>query len=211
MIKQRLLLADDYPVIRYWLHDHLAETFDIVGQARTGDELFSLAQSTRPHLIIFDLLMPGLNTLIAAKKILAEWPKTRLIVVTYRDDLPTVRRVFANGVRGYVLKSAPDELSAAITDVLAGRRYLAKELAEEIPLHSLDIESPIQGASSVTTRQQELLQLIAQGLCNDAIAHKMCVSVSTIEHARCTLKRQYGLKNKSDFIKLAIQEGLIST
>jgi DNA-binding NarL/FixJ family response regulator len=205
-MKPSLLLADDYPVVRYWFRTHFSERFDIVGEARTGDELLSMACATRPQLIIFDLIMPGLNSCLAAAKILAQCPEARLIVVTFRDDLPTVRRAFAHGVHGYVLKHAPEELATATTEVLAGRRYLAQELTIDLPLDDLALVHD----AAYTPRQQELLQLMAQGLGNEAIAEKMGFSLSTIEHERCTLKRKYGLKSKSDFIKLAIQEGLIS-
>lgn len=222
----RILIADDHDVVRLGLRALIeAAGHEVCGEAATGREAVALAQKTAPHVAVLDVSMPDLNGLEAARRIRDASPNTELLIVTAHDSEEVVRQVLAAGARGYMLKSdAGRDLVAAIEDLLAHRPHFTSKVAEMVltgflvgksppPAAPADLPppppAPAAGAARLTSREREVLQLLAEGKGTKQIAAALGISVKTVETHRANLMRSLGLDSISDLVRYAVRNRII--
>ena len=210
-----ILLADDHHVIRQGLRTLLeAEPdFSVVGEAGDGREAVELAERLQPNVLVLDLMMPGLSGLEVARQVSQRLPDTRIVVLSIRTSEAYVMEALRNGADGYVAKGASaDELAQAVREVMAGRRYLSRDLSER----ALDLyaqkarETDLDVYETLTTREREVLHLAAEGCVIAEIAARLFISPRTASTHRTNMMRKLGLHNQTEVVRYALQRGIIS-
>jgi DNA-binding NarL/FixJ family response regulator len=209
----RILLADDHQILREGLAVILQKQpgFEVAGQAADGRTAVKLALELRPHLVVMDIGLPGLNGIEATRQILAEVPGVKVIALSMHSDRAFVKGMLQAGASGYLLKySASQELIRAIEAVMAGRVYLSPDIAS-IVVEDYKHPAPDSSAFSVLTpKEREVLQLFAEGQITRQIAAALNVSVKTVEAYRRQIMEKLHCDSFADLIKYAIREGLTS-
>ena len=213
----KIVLADDHAVLRQGLRSLLGKKpeYDVVAEASDGVEAIRLVRETLPSLLIIDLTMPHLNGMDAIRDIKKIHPHTKIIVFTVHTAEEYVFASLKAGADGYVPKTAKfAELVAAIQTVLQGKIYLSPDISNTV------VEGYLKGASdrkaedcmgSLTSREYEVLKLVAEGYKNREIADTLYISVKTVEKHRENIKHKLGLSGTSAMITYAIQHGLVSS
>lgn len=211
MKRPRLLLADDHTLMMEGLKKLLESDFELVGAVENGRALVVAAQQLRPDVILLDISMPLLNGIEAAHQLNKTLPNAKLVFVTMHADPAYVEEGFRAGASGYVLKrSAASELIRAIWHVLKGRRYVTPLLAKEAPEGpSVSASGPPQFGRGLTSRQRELLQLIAEGRSAKEIATILNVSPKTVEFHKSNVMRKLGLRTTAELTRYAIRHGIV--
>jgi len=209
----RVLVADDHKLFIDGMGSILQRRPDIevVGAARDGLTTVRLAAELKPGVILMDISMPHLNGIEATRKILADHPATRVIMLSMHSDPRYVVAAFRAGARGYLLKdSASEDLLEAIARVSAGEIYLSSKMSGQIVMDFItDARTGASTAYSVLSpREREVLQLIAEGHSTKDIAARLSVSVKTIETHRKQIMDKLDLHSIAELTKYAIREGL---
>lgn len=210
----RILVADDHPVVREGLIAILETQadFEVVGEASSGREAVAQASHLTPDIILLDLEMPELDGVEALKRILAKHAAMRVIVFTAFDTDERIVGAVRAGAQGYLLKGAPrQELFRAIRVVNEGGSLLAPVVASKL-LHHLSRPEPSPNESLVeplTLREQEVLQLLAQGKPNKEIAVDLIISERTVKFHVSSILGKLGASNRTEAVTLAAQQGLI--
>tara|TARA_B100000315_G_C14593945_1_gene597580 strand:+ start:6025 stop:6666 length:642 start_codon:yes stop_codon:yes gene_type:complete len=213
MVRSRILLADDHLLVMEGLRKLLESEHDLVGTVEDGITLVNMAFELDPDIILLDISMPMLNGIEAARKIKKKLPACKLIFITMHGDSTYVIEAFRAGASGYLLKrSAASELSQAIQAVLNGQQYLS-------PLVTKDVLNPLLETShnipskmgTLTTRQREVLQLVAEGRSAKEIATILTISVKTVEFHKAQIMDQVGLHTTADLTKYAVSHGIVSS
>jgi DNA-binding NarL/FixJ family response regulator len=212
MKKPRLLLADDHTIMLAGLKALLSPEFEVVATAGDGRSVLEAAEEHQPDLILLDISMPGLNGIEASRRLKQSNPGAKLIILTMHADLSFVSAAFEAGVSGYVLKqSAATELVAALHEVDHGGRYISsliqKRLGTEIPAF---LRRPKKLSEDLTSRQREVLQLVAEGRVRKEIAQILGVSVKTVEFHKQKLTEKLGLHTDAALTAYAIRQGIAS-
>jgi DNA-binding NarL/FixJ family response regulator len=212
----QLLLADDHAVMRRGIRD-LLETdpeIQVVGEAADGREAIRLVQKLKPDVMIMDLAMPELNGLDAIRHIRNEYPAVELLVFSMHDSEDLIREVFAAGARGYVLKSdASLYLVEAVKSLIRHKPFFTPRISEAI-LNSLvasasDNKSENHGASPLSSREREILQLLAENKSNKEIATKLGISVRTVETHRRSVMQKLDASSIVELVHYAIRNGIV--
>ena len=211
MKKPRLLLADDHTILVEGLKALLAPEFEVVATAGDGRAVLEAAERQRPDLILLDISMPGLNGIDAARRLKQSNPGAKLIILTMHGDLSFVDAAFEAGVSGYVLKqSAATELVTALREVGSGRRYISsliqKRIGTEVPAF---LRRP-KKSGDLTSRQREVLQLVAEGRVRKEIAQILGVSVKTVEFHKQKIGEKLGIRTDAALTAYAIRHGIAS-
>lgn len=212
----RVLLADDHRIIREGLRALLAgqEDMEVVAEADNGQATVSLTRELKPDIVVMDVSMPNLNGIEATRKVLAEVPGVKVIALSMHRDEPFVEKMLCAGASGYLLKDcAAEELCDAIRAVVANHVYLSPDIAGVLVkdyLHRLSGKSPAQGGPSLTPREREVLQLVAEGKTSKQIASILDVSVKTVDTHRRQIAEKLNLHSVAELTKYAIREGLTS-
>ncbi len=209
-----IILADDHPVVRRGMQTLLesAADFSIVGVAADGLETIRLVERLKPDVLVLDLMMPGLSGLEALRIVHERSPKTRIVILSMYSSSAFVAQALQNGAIGYVLKGCSEEsLVRAVREAAAGRRFLSPPVTE-IAINAY-IEQSKTGRfdphDTLTPRQREVLQLVAEGKTNAEIAARLKISPRTVENHRAALVQRLGLQNHTELIRYAIRHGLI--
>jgi DNA-binding NarL/FixJ family response regulator len=216
MKKARVLLAEDHVLVSEGLTKLLETDFTLVGTVTDGRALVQAVKEHTPDIAIIDISLPLLNGLEAARQIKKCEPHTKLIFLTMHAEENFVRDAFKSGGSGYVLKqSATAELVFAIKEVYQGRTYVSPSVAQSIVNQALDPSSIPKddhdsNPSSLTQRQIEILQLIAEGKANKEVAVILNLAVKTVEFHKTRIMQVLGLKTTSELTKYAISHGIIS-
>ncbi|HYY73108.1 MAG TPA: response regulator transcription factor, partial [Candidatus Bathyarchaeia archaeon] len=202
-----VLLADDHLIIRDGLRAVLEEQgFDVVGEASDGVETARLCEELQPDVVVLDLSMPLLNGMDAARRILKTSPKTKIVALTMQDGEQYVLASLRAGIVGYVLKSqAVSCLVQAIQAARKGERYLSPRASSAL-VDALLSNTP---AEPLTTRERQVLQLIAEGKNVKEIAYILGVSVKTAESHRANIMATLNIHNIAGLTRYAIRRGLI--
>lgn len=212
----RILLADDHSVMRTGLRLVLERQpdFAVVGEAADGREAVALTQQHRPEVVVMDVTMPNLNGIEAARQITAASPETGIVMLSMHSDEAYVLRALKAGARGYLLKeSAESDLIAAVRAVKAGKAFfspaVSRMLVEDYirQLQDREIEDSYE---LLTTREREVLQLIAEGRSNKEIANMLNLSLYTVETHRGNLMEKLNLHTVPELILYAVRKGVIS-
>lgn len=212
----KIVIADDHAVVRsgFSMIINYQEDMEVVATAADGLEAYAMVAKHRPDVLLMDLSMPpGESGLIATGKISADYPGTKIIVLTMYDDEDYLFHVLKNGASGYVLKNAPDdELVSAIRMVYAGGTYIHPQMATSLVREFIkkDSESPEQDPlSSLSQRELEILPLIAKGYGNKEIAEMLYVSVKTVEAHKAKIMEKLNLKSRPQLVEYALKKKLL--
>ncbi len=214
----RILIADDHKIMLDGLKVLIEAQPDmkVVGQALNGREAVKLAHKEKPDMVIMDVAMPGLNGLEAMRQILSENPKTKVIALSMHSDSRYVTGMLSAGASGYILKHcAFEELAHAIHTVRSNQVYLSPAIAGIVINELSQSRSPrarqhAASLSSLTSREREVLQLIAEGHSARDIAQRLHLSVKTVETHRRQMMEKLGIRSVAELTKFAIREGLTS-
>jgi DNA-binding NarL/FixJ family response regulator len=204
--KISVLLVDDHNLVRRGFKRMLEDEPDmeVIGEAADGKEAIRLAKRLRPQVIVMDCALPGVNGLVATRRILADSPSCLILMLSMHSEDTLVRQALDAGARGYVLKSAIDlELAAAIRRVAAGETVLVPELSRSSPLKG---ERP----AGLTARELEILQLIVDGKSNKQIADGLHLSANTVAVHRANIMTALGIHKTAELVAYAIRNGLVS-
>jgi DNA-binding NarL/FixJ family response regulator len=209
--RPRVLLADDHLMVAQALRSLLSPEFELVGVVQDGLALVEAAAALRPDVIVADVMMPLLNGIDALVRLRQGGHRVPVVFLTMHQEVSFARRALEAGAAAFVLKhSAADELVAAIRAALAGQTYLAPGLAEEI--RASRRQAPAQlgdPLSSLTARQREVVQLLAEGLPDKAIGSKLGISGRTVEFHKYQAMEALGLHTRAQLVHFAIRHGLV--
>ncbi len=216
MAKIRILLADDHTILRAGLRLLLERQpdFEVVGEAADGRQAVELAEHRRPDIAVLDIGMPMLNGMEAARQINAKLPATGIIILSMHSDEGYVLRSLQAGIRGYLLKDSTDaDVIGAIRAVSEGKAFLSPEisrmLVENYSTH-LQARGAEDSYETLTTREREVLQLLAEGRSSKEASAILNVSPSTLETHRNKIFQKLSLHSLPELILFAVRRGLIS-
>jgi DNA-binding NarL/FixJ family response regulator len=209
-----VVLADDHPVVRRGLRVLLEAEPDIrvAGEAGDGLETLKAVETLQPHILILDLMMPGVGGLEVTRQVAQRSPTTRVIVLSMYASEAYVLEALRNGAKGYVVKDAlAGELVRAVREVVAGHRYLGSPLSERAITAYLERTKSIgeDPLAELTTRERETLHLAAEGRSCVEIAACLGISPRTAETHRAHLMQKLGLRNQTEVVRFAIRHGIL--
>jgi DNA-binding NarL/FixJ family response regulator len=209
--RPRLVVADDHTLILHGMRRLLESEFDIVGSVQDGRALLRMVQEKQPDLVLLDISMPLLNGIDAARQISRMRPNTKIVFLTMHDDPDYVREAFRAGASGYLLKSsAEEELAPAIRLVLRGRSYVAQHLSSEFQkLPAGRTRSPAKDNGGLSTREREVLQLVAEGRSAKEVADILCLSTKTVEYHKYRMMKKLGLHTAAELALYAARKSLM--
>ena len=211
MDKLRVLLAEDHSIVAEGLRAVLEPEVDVVGTVEDGRALLKAVAEHEPDIVITDLTMPNLNGIEAARQIVKEHPKIKVIVLTMHADIKFAEAAFRAGVHGYVVKrSGSVELLAAIKEVRSGNFYLTPRVTKDVLQFFVKRVPASNRADNLTGRQREVLQLIAEGATIKGIAEGLNISPKTAETHRYAIMKELDLHTTAELTRFAIQQGIIS-
>ena len=215
-MSSKILIADDHALFREGLRSLIAKRDDllVVGEAGDGRTAVQLAHDLKPDLVVMDISMPELNGIEATRQILQDRPSTRIIALSQHSDRRFVKEMFKAGASAYLLKHcAFEELHAAFEAVLGGRNYVSSRIADlviEDYVQDGSVAPAATGIASLTPREREVLQLLAEGKATKEIATRLHLSGKTVDTHRRNLMGKLNIDNIADLTKYAVREGLTS-
>lgn len=208
--KIRILLADDHSVVRQGFGMILASQADleVVGEAVNGREAIDQAELLHPDLVVMDVSMPELNGIEATRRIREAVPSCRVLALSMHRDSVYVREILKAGAHGYLLKDAMDQdLLLAVRSIAQGQGYLSPAVSDAVLYdYRKHVKDPID---LLTSREREILQLIAEGKTNKEIATILNLSIYTAESHRGRIMEKLNLHSSGELIRFAIRNGLI--
>lgn len=210
-----VVIADDHAIVRQGLRALIEAdpNFRLIGEADNGLQAVRLVESTKPQILVVDLMMPGLNGLEVARQTKEVSPLTRIVILSMYSDEAYVLEALRNGATGYVLKDAhATDLMQALQTVASGQHYLSPPLSERaIEVYARKAEAAtLDLYETLTKREREVLQLAAEGHSQNEIAAKLSISPRTAETHRANLMRKLGLQNQTDLVRFAIKRRIVS-
>ena len=211
----RILLADDHTIMRSGLRLLLERYPDlrVIAEAANGREALQLAEEHRPDIAVMDVGMPHLNGLEAARQIVAKAPETRVIILSMHSDESYVVRALKAGARGYLLKdSAEADLVDAIKAVRNGKTFFSPAIAEVLNrdyMSKLERQGVEDSYELLTTREREILQLIAEGRGNKEVAAMLHLSLHTVDTHRGNIMEKLNLHSVPELILYAVRKGVV--
>jgi len=211
-----ILLAEDHEIVRAGLKSLLAGEpgIEVLGEASTGREAVEMATRLRPSIVVMDIAMPMLNGLEATRQILHAVPNAKVLILSAHNDDAYVDRAMAVGAAGYLTKqSAPRVLLEAIREIQKGKIFLCQAVAKRYQRRNktdLDRAGRLKRkALALTSRESEVLQLIAEGQANKQIAAELGISVKTVEKHRNSLMRKLDIHDTASLTRHAVALGII--
>lgn len=211
----RVLLADDHALVRAGIHALLdgIEGVSVVAEASDGREAVALARAHRPDIALMDISMKEMNGIDAGVQIRAECPETRVLILSMHASQEFVHRALKSGVSGYLVKdAAPLELRMAIETLMRGEMYLSPRISRQAVSSLAERtdgvgEAPLE---SLTPRQREILQMLAEGKSTKAMAFLLEVSIKTVETHRASLMDRLGIHDLAGLVIYAVRHKLVS-
>jgi DNA-binding NarL/FixJ family response regulator len=213
-----VLLAEDHPIVRVGFRALLEHEPDIevVGEAATGRQAVELTRKLRPAVVVMDIAMPLLNGLEATRQILRDFPDTRVLILSAHSDDAYVEQAMMLGAAGFFLKqTSSDNLATAIREVQKGNRFFSHSISKR--LHGRGQESLDRGGrlrqktNRLSSREVEVLQLIAEGKPNKQVAAELGVSFKTVDKHRQHLMAKLDIHDVAGLTRYAIAEGIIES
>jgi DNA-binding NarL/FixJ family response regulator len=216
MNKLRILVADDHDIIRRGLKELLTSRpgWEVCAEAKTGREAMTLAEQLKPDVVVMDISMPDLNGLEAARKIRKSLPRTEILILTLHFSDQLVREIVEAGVRAYIMKSDADRDLVAAVEALANHRPFFTARAADMLLDGFcrpnathDPEAAIR--NRLTSREREIVQLLAEGKSSKEVAVSLGISVKTAETHRANIMRKLELHSVSELVRYAVRNQII--
>lgn len=210
--KLRIVLAEDHKTVREGIKllVDAQPDMEVIGEAGDGEAVIALTAKLDPDIVLMDISMPVLNGLKATKKLRALHPHVKILTLTRHTDDGYLRQLISAGANGYVLKqSAPSELINAIRSVGEGNSFLDPSLTQKVMGGYVSKVESLRGEArgDVSTRESEVLRLIALGYSNKEIATRLDLSVKTIEAHKANAMRKLGISGRIDIVRYAILQG----
>lgn len=209
----KIVVADDHDLVRMGIVRMLSDVagFEVVGEAKTGEEAMRIAKDRQPDVVLMDVKMPGMGGMEATKRILSHNPKIKVIAVTSLSDDLFPERLMKAGACGYVTKGANfDEMIDAIKTVVAGNRYMSSNVAQQLALRSFsgskDNGSPF---ASLSERELQTAILIANGAKVQTIADTFCVSPKTVNSYRYRIFEKLNIHSDVELTLLAVKHKIL--
>jgi DNA-binding NarL/FixJ family response regulator len=212
MTRPRILLADDHRMVAEGLKSLLAAEFELIGTVEDGRALVEAAKKLRPDVIVADITMPDLNGIDALARLQKHNPNVRVVFLTMHQDAVYARRALEAGAMGYVLKhSAPAELVMAIRAALEGKTFITPSLTGEV-LRAMkhDPKKTKDPVASLTPRQREILQLLAEGRSAKEIAAALDISPRTVEFHKYQMMESLQIQSSAELTHFAIKHGIVA-
>ncbi len=206
----KILLADDHTIVRQGLKLIISSHADlqVIGEAANGREVLELAEKLKPDVILMDVAMPELNGIEATRRLRDVSPRTKVLVLSMHKEAVYVREILKAGARGYILKDAIDtELISAIQSVARGDGYISPAISGTLLSdYRQNITNPLDLLSS---REREVLQLIAEGKTNKEVATRLNLSVYTVDSHRGKIMEKLNLHSTGELVRFAMKQGLV--
>lgn len=210
----RILLVDDHDLVRTGVRRLLEDVadFEILGEATSGEEAIKMVAELDPDVVLMDINMPGIGGLEATRKMLGNNPALRIIIVTMHQDDLFAQRLLKAGAVGYLTKGARvDEISHAIHETLAGRRYITPEIAQQLALSQFPEHETDSPFDSLSERELQVLMMLMEGQKISAISDQLCLSPKTISTYRQRLYTKLGVHSDIELARLAMRHGVIES
>jgi DNA-binding NarL/FixJ family response regulator len=208
----RILLVDDHALVRAGIRALIEGKPGIEVIAETGDghEALRIIGELHPNLVLLDITIPSLNGFEVLEQITKQYPQTRVIILTVHEGTEYAMRALRAGAAGYLPKSAASiELEDAISAVAQGGTYLSHEISQKTLFEYAQARTPQDLMASLTSRQREILKLIAEGQSTKEIGNSLNISVKTVESHRAKLAEKLGIHDVAGLVRFAIRIGLI--
>lgn len=211
----RIVIAEDHNVVRQGIRALLEQSGEVqvLAEASNGEEACRMVEAHKPDVVIMDLAMPRLDGAQAAERILAmKGGRTQVIILSMHADTTMVQQLLRRGVKGYLLKDAVgEELLLAVRSVSQGRMFLSPTISDSVMAMLFDPpDSSVETtADLLTPREREVLQLVAEGNTNNAIADILSISVKTVEKHRANVMSKLGVNDLASLIRESIKQGLV--
>jgi DNA-binding NarL/FixJ family response regulator len=214
----RILVADDHDILRRGLKQLLTSHpgWQVCAEARTGREAVSFAEEHKPDIVVIDIGMPDLNGLEAARRIRKALPKVGIIILTLHFSDQLVKDIVEAGARAYVMKADADRDLVNAVEALANHRTFFTARAAEMLLNDFSdrisattTQIPASSRSRLTSREREILQLLAEGKSSKEVAAVLSISVKTAETHRANIMRKLQVHSVSELVRYAIKNGII--
>ncbi len=214
-LKVRVLVAEDHAVVREGIRMILdaQDDFEVVGEARDGEEAVRLARQLSPHVVVMDISMPRMNGVEATQEIKRHYPDMQVLILTMHEEESYVFQLLRLGAAGYVLKrAAATDLVEAVRAASRGEAFLYPAVARSVVQDYLDRMRSGEGTGrydGLTDREREILVLIAEGHTNSQIADRLFISVKTVQTHRAHIMEKLDLHDRSLLVRYAVRKGLI--
>ncbi len=215
-MKAKILLADDHNLVREGFKAIISQNKDyiIVGEAKDGKEAIDKSIQLEPDIVIMDILMPHINGIVATEEIKKNLENTNIIILSMYKEKQYVLNAFIAGAKGYLLKDAAvDELLESIDRVLHGEIYISPPVAKyviEDYCNLLNRKKSVDPFKKLTSREKQLLQMIAEGKRTKEIADILCISPKTVKTHRSALMKKLDLHDVASLTRYALQKGLVT-
>ncbi len=205
----RIILADDHEIVRQGLKTLLEQKgFEVVGEASNGQEGIRLCKELRPDIAVLDLTMPLVNGIDAAREILKDCPRIKVVLLTMHTEEHYVLHALQAGIAGYVVKTqAASDLVQALGEVSRGSMYVSSKVSRAIVLAYL--ENRTIGQDILTPRERQVLQLIGEGKTTKELAHLLSISYKTADAYRTRIMNKLDTHNTAGLVHQAIRQGLV--
>ena len=210
-----ILLVDDHSIVLQGLKSLIDNepNMQVIAEAKDGREAVQMATRLRPDVVIIDISMPNMNGIVATKQITSSLPKTKVVALSIHSDKRYVKRMFEHKASGYVLKDCTfDEIIKAIHTVLDNKIYLCSQLSDiAVDVFNSQVSNPpCAPEHSLTIREREILQLVAEGYASKTMAKHLFISIKTVETHRAHIMKKLGIHSIAQLTKYAVREGLTS-
>jgi DNA-binding NarL/FixJ family response regulator len=209
----RILLADDHTLVRQGLRKMLEEQpgWDVVGEAGEGRQAVQQAVDLSPDVAVMDVAMPLLNGVEATRQIARKAPRVKVLILSMHADEAYVAQIMKAGAAGYLLKDSADvDLIEAVTAVSQGRSFFSPAVARLMPeRHWLPGHEPVDRFETLSEREREIFQLVAEGRSNKEIAALLFISVSTVETHRARIMEKLDIHSAAEIVLYAVRRGIV--
>lgn len=213
---KKIIIAEDHRLFREGLKSMIddQDNMEVIAEAEDGIEAIRCVRKTPPDLLLLDLSMPRLSGISVMKDVKSEFPEVKILALTIHESDQYVLEAFEAGADGYCIKDASrEELNLAMKSVLEGRRYISPGITDNVMEGYIEGRKRLKKESTwdtITTREREVLKLLAEGYLNKEIAELLSISIKTVEKHRANIMNKLDLHNASVLTAYAIEKGLVT-